>query len=126
MKNRLIWISILIIGIAMHFSACTFDNEEELFADAICDTTEVSYKDAVVPILQTSCLACHSTANAPNFGSIDLEGYDDVSIYVDNGRLWGSINHDSGFLAMPLNGSKLPDCNLSIIKAWIEQGALDN
>jgi Fe-S cluster biogenesis protein NfuA len=42
---------------------------------------------------------------------------------VTNGKLWGSINFNGGFIGMPNNGSKLSDCDIAQIGAWINAGA---
>ena len=38
----------------------------------------------------------------------------------------GSIKHDSGYKAMPQNATKLDDCRISKVEAWITAGALNN
>jgi hypothetical protein len=41
-------------------------------------------------------------------------------------RIWGAINHSSGYQAMPQNLPKLSDCNLAKIAAWKNAGMPDN
>jgi hypothetical protein len=45
---------------------------------------------------------------------------------ADNGKLFGSISHVSGYSAMPKNGNQLTDCQISMVKIWIYQGAPEN
>jgi hypothetical protein len=89
-----------------------------------CDVSKVTYSKTVKPILDRSCNSCHG-GNAPS-ANIDLTLYTGVKKYVNNGKLFGSINHDPGFSRMPTGGSKLPACEISSIKEWIRLGALNN
>ena len=61
-------------------------------------------------------------------GGIDLEGYDDLKVHVDNGKFLSSITHDGNASFMPksANNTKLPDCDISQITAWINAGAPNN
>lgn len=91
----------------------------------ICDTTNVSFTDVILPIMEQGCrTGCHN-GDTPSSG-FTLENYADVKAKVDQGRLAGAVSHDEGFTAMPLNMDKLADCEIDQIKAWIDQGALDN
>ncbi len=89
-----------------------------------CPVTNVSFANHIKPILQTHCITCHS-------GPIPSGGYD-FSVYsgakkaVDNNRLAGAVQHLQGFVAMPLGGARLPDCEVSQIKAWVDAGGLNN
>ncbi len=90
-----------------------------------CDTVGVSYAAQVVPILTTHhCVACHRAGN-PTAG-IKLDTHADVLVQVNNGRLYGSIAHLTGFEPMPQNEPKLSDCEIDQVKAWIDDGALNN
>jgi hypothetical protein len=70
------------------------------------------------------CTNCHG-GNSPS-AIINLEGHTNVKTYVDNGRLWGSMNHDNGYSAMPKGTGKLDACTLNKLLAWIHAGALNN
>lgn len=110
-------------------SACYYDSEEALFGKpgTGCDTTVTKFSTEIKPILQSSCLSCHSNSAAQgNGGGIKLQDYADVKTNVLNGRLIGSIDHSSGFSSMPKGGGKLTDCNILIIKTWITKGTLNN
>ena len=109
------------------FSACYYDNEEELYPDpgpVPCDTVSVSYANTVLPIIQDNCYVCHDQGSG--FGNVVLEGHDNITIYANNGRLYGSIAHLSGFSNMPQGRNKLADCKISQIKSWIDAGAPNN
>lgn len=91
---------------------------------ATCDTTGVTFSGTVQPILQATCYGCHSSG-APS-GNVVLDTYAGVSSVVNDGSLLGAIKHQQGFVAMPQGGSKLPDCSIAKIEAWINAGAANN
>ena len=90
-----------------------------------CDTTEVSFSGTIAPILQQNCyMGCHNGTN-PSSGFL-LDNYNGVKAKVNEGRLYGAVARLTGYVAMPLDQDPLPDCKISQIKAWIDEGALDN
>jgi hypothetical protein len=109
--------------------SCYYDNEEFLYPklSSSCDTANVTFSSSVKPVLQQYCFTCHSNGNAASFGgNIKLEDYTDVKISADNGKLYGSVAHLPGYSQMPKGGAKIDDCNISIIKTWIDSGSPDN
>jgi len=114
------------VGLSL-FQSCYYDVEDELYpSSAICDTTDVTYSGFVVQTLESFCYTCHSQAAGPSNGNVILEGYNSLKVYADNGKLVGSISHSSGFSSMPQGGSKLSDCTISKISAWVDMGAPNN
>ncbi|MCG8327610.1 MAG: hypothetical protein MI974_07990 [Chitinophagales bacterium] len=98
---------------------------EECDPDAeACDTDNVSFVNDLQPILNNTCVGCHS-GSAPA-GGIILGDYDGVKVVVDDGRLLGAINWESGFSSMPQGGEQLSDCVIDQFTAWINDGALNN
>lgn len=90
-----------------------------------CDTlTAVTYTTTIRTLISGKCQGCHSSS-APG-GGYDLSTYAGVKSRVDDGRLWGSVNHVPGYSAMPKNGNKLSACEISQIKKWIDAGAPNN
>jgi hypothetical protein len=121
--KKVFYISLVaVIGI----SGCYYDSEEDLYpAVGACDTTNSSFSTVVNPLLQANgCLGCHSGI-APS-GNISLQGYANVKVVAQNGKLYGVINHLPGFSPMPQGGNKLTACSISRIKAWIDAGAPNN
>lgn len=107
---------------------CYYDSEEELYPvlSSSCDLENVTFSATVKPILQASCYTCHSNANYATQGSgIKLENYEDVKIQAST-RMMGAIRHEPGHAFMPLNGGKLPDCEISKIQKWIDNGMPNN
>lgn len=101
--------------------SCYYDSEEYLYPQIGCDSLNVTYSASVVPILNDFCLQCHTSSS-----SIKLNNYENVKIKVDDGSLFGAINHQSGYKQMPEGGAKLDECKLKIISKWIENGAPNN
>lgn len=93
-------------------------------ASTTCDVSKVTYAKTVKPIMDRSCNGCHA-GSAPS-GNIDLSNYIGVKKYALDGSLFGSINHDAGFVRMPDGAAKLPACDISSVKEWIRLGALNN
>lgn len=89
-----------------------------------CDTTNFTYAAVIKPIIINKCQGCHigSTASA----GIDLSTYLGLKAKVTDGRLWGAINHFTGYSPMPKNAPKLSDCEIKLISKWINAGSLNN
>lgn len=106
------------------FTSCSFDNEEDLFADEICLTDEVTFSGTIAPLIENNCIACHNSA-LPS-GNINLENYSQLKPLLENGRFLGSISHSPGFSPMPKGGPKLSDCDIAKVERWIEDGFPEN
>ena len=110
-------------------NGCYFDNAESLYPEfpTVCDDTQADYQSNVKPIIQLTCYNCHNNSNASALGSgINLESTSTLSQYVSNGSFLGSIEHRSGYSAMPKGGAKLTNCQIETIKSWINNGAPTN
>lgn len=109
------------------FGSCYYDNEEDLYPELQqnCDTTNVSFENTIKPMLAANCFACHSNANAANFGSnLAIEDYQDVVNLQQ--PVIGAIKHESPYSPMPKNGSKLSNCLIRQFEIWIENGFPQN
>ncbi|RME94840.1 MAG: hypothetical protein D6772_14025 [Bacteroidetes bacterium] len=109
-------------------TACYYDNEEELFQfveEVDCSAVvRATFSADIEPLLITHCIRCHR--NGREDGNVNLEGYDRVKPYVQNGALIGTVNHEAGWPAMPPSGVKLPPCDIEKIRLWIADGAPNN
>lgn len=123
MENRVLK-GLMICSISCLLTACFYDNEEELYPDNTCVTTNITYTSGVLPIIRSNCYTCHSSAARQ--GNVILEGYTALKGMVDNGRLEGAINHRTGYQPMPQGAPKLTECQLNQIAAWISAGAPNN
>lgn len=130
--NNLLKYSTLVLLLFITFlGACTSDSmEDEPTPDpnpnpSTCNTTNMKFSTDIMPIIQTNCYGgCHN-GSSPLSG-FSFETYAGVKAKVDEGRLYGAISHQAGFVAMPQNGGKLPDCEIAKIKSWIDAGAPNN
>jgi hypothetical protein len=126
MKNILIILALALL------SSCYYDNEEELYPNpngGDCDTTNVTYSGIIFPLINSTCIGCHS-GSAPQ-GNVLLEDYTTISAAAaippgQYGSLYGAISHDPGNSAMPKNGTQLSDCKIKQVKAWIDAGRPNN
>ncbi len=128
LKKTVSGILLLAAVLAVVGGGCSYDNLAEMYPNADCDPTTVSFADDIEPILKTSCsslsAACHGPGNtSPAF----LDDYDGVKEQVDNGKLLSSIIWDGNASFMPSgSSSKIEDCSINKITAWIAAGAPNN
>ncbi len=126
MENRKFKLPFLLVIVIMLFSKCYYDKEEELYKYSnmsACDTANVTYTGTIAPLMiNSNCNICHSHAAAN--GGIILDDYTNLSKNIN--RVWGSVNHFQGYVAMPQGGNMLSPCDLSKIKAWMNKGNLNN
>jgi hypothetical protein len=116
---------LLIPGLVMCMTilgSCYYDIEPN---PGTCDTSNVTYSGTIAGIIQSNgCLSadCHG-GNNPLSG-IRLSDYNSVKAMET--RLFGAVNHSSGFVAMPQNAGKISQCEIDKIQAWINAGAPNN
>lgn len=122
---KFIKLAALFFAAIFFIASCTKDNEEDLFGDMECESTEnISLQQNILPILQNNCFGCHASSVAN--GGVDLEDYDKLKNVALEGRLSGALNHKDGYAMMPPSGQKLDECDLLMIDTWISEGANNN
>ncbi len=132
MKFRL---TIFFIAATAILSGCYYDNVDELYPVITkCDTTgTVSFANDISPIMLHSCgssdLACHNGASSQS--GYGLGNYDDVKFTIDDsGDFLETITHSTSISAslwMPKgSSSKIDDCSIQKITAWLNRGTLNN
>lgn len=126
---KTVFASFFLISVIFSVPSCYYDKEELLYPlgnNAPCTDTAgtISYSQKIVPILQQYCYSCH-TGNFPS-GNVVMGTYQTDKAIAQNGKLYGSINHSSGYSAMPKGMPKLNDCRVATIKKWIDNGVLNN
>ncbi len=89
-----------------------------------CDSTVFTYSGAIKPIMDNKCTGCHNPNNMG--GNIDVSTYGSVRVIALNGKLYGSLAHQSGYSPMPKNSAKLSDCEIRQVQKWINAGSLNN
>ena len=129
--NMMKKIIVTLAGLCILMVSCSSDSEDMLTTPppgggpGTCDTTTVTFAGTITPLLNSyGCTNCHSGTSAP--GNIILTSYNGVKAKIDDGRLWGAINHLQGFRPMPQGGNKMNDCDINKFRAWINRGAVNN
>ena len=116
-----VFLSILLLN------SCNYDNEESLYGISDCDTNFVSFEMDIKPIISSHCTTCHDDSS-PSAG-LALESYEQIKSSALNGSYSGMINRiekpEGTPLGMPPN-YRLELCQIQMIKAWVEQGSLNN
>lgn len=115
MKGRLI----IFLFIAMAFSSCYYDVEEELYPQRNnCDTTAVTYATKIAPIISQNCAlsGCHvAGAQQP-----DLSDYNKLNANLPRVNERAVISK-----TMPPTGP-LDKCDVEALETWISSGAPNN
>lgn len=122
-------LSTLFVIVLTVLASCYYDKEELLYGtgtNAPCtDTTgTVSYAQKVAPLLQQYCYSCH-TGSFPS-GNVLMGTYAADKALGQNGKLYGTINYSAGFSPMPKGMPKMSNCQIAVIKKWIDSGMLNN
>ena len=79
-------------------------------------STELTYANNVVPILEKYCYGCHSGVQAAN--GINLSDSFTVVALIKSDLLIKAITHAEGAKPMPSPEYKLSDADIATIKAW--------
>jgi hypothetical protein len=122
-------ISKMIIGLLItgSFYSCYYDKADYLYNHGAggCDTVStVLYSLNVRPVLEQQCYSCHSSSSPS--GGIAMGTYNADKAIAANGKLYGSVNHASGYSPMPQGQAKMEPCTIGIIKKWIDAGSPNN
>ena len=88
---------------------------------ASCDTTNVNFSSSIEPIFSAKCTGCHS-GDTPQ-GGISLTNYAEISSESLFGDVLAAVQHQEGVTNMPFNSPQLPQCEIELIRIWIENGA---
>ncbi len=122
-------ISVLLLSCIVFISSCYYDKEELLYGganSAPCTDSAgtVSYAQKIVPMLQQYCYSCH-TGSFPS-GNELMGTYAADKAMGQNGKLFGTVNHSTGFSPMPKGMPKMTACQIATIRKWIDSGMLNN
>ncbi len=103
---------------AMNFAGCSPD----------CSSGTFTFSKDVMPLIKVNCYGCHNAVAAPDFGGgIELSDYSTIKDQSISGDLVKSLEHDpSVFSGMPKGLAQLTDCQISMIKKWVANGAPNN
>ncbi|GLR15532.1 hypothetical protein [Portibacter lacus] len=109
---------ILILSVITIFScdkeSITPEMEEEMEEE--CNLTDVTYNGTIKSIL-SGCQgsSCHGSGTGR-----EMTNFTEAKAYAQNGRILGALNRDNNFSPMPKNGSKLSQCKIDQVSAWID------
>ncbi|RYE00421.1 MAG: hypothetical protein EOP50_03760 [Sphingobacteriales bacterium] len=119
------WISLALCLGCVLFYSCANSKKEAL--NPRCDTAGTTYSAHILPVLQNTCFTCHSAGAADALGGRRiLEGYSNLTVFVQNGLLMHAIRHESPASFMPKNGPMLDECTIARFQAWVDAGAPNN
>lgn len=111
---------------SLFMTSCYYDAELEPIDDG--GTDEVLYQNNIVP-LWVQCTGCHKAGgDAPNMQDNSYNNLLNGYVVPNNAEasiLYKSLLGIGGVPLMP-PGSKWPDSKINLVKAWIDQGALNN
>lgn len=117
MKN---YLTLLFLSLGLLFIACGDSEEPE---EEICTTTDLTYTADISPIIQTNCSSasgCHGSTNGNTF---IMTNYQQTFLAFGFSNMFRAINHEGGATAMPLGGTKLDQCLIDKLQAWVNDGA---
>lgn len=116
------WFSFLLTTAVV---GCSYENVEELAPKVPCETPAVvSYSLSISPLLDRNCRTCHNPALLT--AGVNLEDFAELKRRAGTGQLMGVVSHASGFAQMPKDRPKLSDCDIALLKKWVDSGALNN
>lgn len=107
-------------------SACINDKMQVATPISTCDTASVTYTATIRPLTDQHCAlsGCHTSADQA--GGYDLSTHTGLKDIADDGKLLGSIRHQTGYSSMPQNADKLDDCTIAKYAKWVAAGAPNN
>jgi cytochrome c553 len=84
-----------------------------------CTGNIPTYNNDIKPIYDANCATsgCHSSQY--HSSGIDLSNYSGASA-ANNDAILGSVEHGSGYSAMPKNAAKLSDTQIKKIYCWMQ------
>jgi hypothetical protein len=124
----------VLLGIVFTTNSCTYKNAQEAYpVDTLgCYRPNVSFAKDIVPILTANCYSCHSQKNASLGQGYVLEGYANDTLYAKTSLAGPNMYQNvsdanvTDFYHMPKGLPSISGCEISTIKAWIDQGYKNN
>ena len=88
-----------------------------------CTGVTPTYTADVKTILDAHCASsgCHSASSHAK--GIDLSSYTAAKNESGNDNFMGSIQHASGYNAMPQGASQLDDATIKTLSCWVQNGS---
>ncbi|MCA0931530.1 hypothetical protein LCM02_03630 [Lutimonas saemankumensis] len=125
MKNLKIIMALITMGLFV--GSCYYD---EFPPDVVDIPDVVSYSNDIMPLWEGQCVSCHNGAIPPDLTPENsyeslLNGFVE-EFDSENSILYLSLIHADGVSPMPTPTERWPASKTELVKAWIDQGALDN
>lgn len=126
MENLIIKTKVLLSTLCLLFAAITSvlitscERDEIVKIGGIgqnCDTNNVSFQQFIQPLIDKNCKGCHN--NSKQFAGVNLEGYFNIKIVAQSGKLTSSLYRSMGAYISS-------ECDKAKIQAWINQGLKEN
>jgi len=125
-----------IAGLLLIISSCYNDKYDKLYPTPVttttmCDTTSVSFKNDITPIINLYCAVpggCHDASGSATSG-YNFTTYAGILPVATTNILIDDINQKpsaSFYHAMPLNLPEIPACDIDKFTAWVNQGSQNN
>ncbi len=110
----------LLIIASIFLLSCSSESTSDLID--IPNGENISYTDDIKPIVDASCVGCHS--QPPISGtSLALNTYESVKANVENDKIIDRISRNQGEIGMmPQGGTRLPDEIINLFSLWKQQG----
>lgn len=118
-KSKKIMLSAIALSVIIGMGSCT--KTDSMTYD--CTGLAPTYTADIKPIMDSNCATsnCHNAATQQN--GINLSSYAGTKSESSRARFMGSMQHLSGYKAMPENQAALSDANLQKIYCWVQNGA---
>jgi len=117
--------ALILVAFSSGTSSCYYDNYEDLYGNTMtCDTTSVTFSQDIKAMMGLNCEGCHSGANSN--GGLILNGHQNISSAALNGSLIDRMTRANGDPLLMPPADPLSDCDISTLRAWISEGALNN
>ena len=84
-------------------------------------TEDITYTNAVKPILDQHCISCHSPSGSQSW--LDVSTYSGAKAQVTNGGIQSRVINESPGPMPPSGG--IPQGEKDILQAWIDQGTIE-
>jgi hypothetical protein len=117
MKSTAIILSIF--SVLMFNQSCKKETTPQTFD---CAGVAPTYNGEIKAILNASCATqgCHSASS--NAAGRNYSTYSAAKSNASSDAFLGSIQHLSGYSAMPKGASKLSDANIKLLSCWKQNG----
>ncbi len=108
------------VALMLPWTGCSKDKAT---STSSCDTSNLTYRNDILPIIKNYCFSCHSSATIAfsNNSAYNFEQGDSLGYSYFKGEAYivlPVIRHDPGVPGMPYLQPMIPDCDINKIVAW--------